>query len=81
MSIEIPLKAKYRDDKPKGSNKATGGDSGIGGGKKHRAESGAGLQIRSEARKVAQAQTTANQMMLHITATGKRRWVRLKDMR
>jgi hypothetical protein len=80
MSIEIPLKAKYRD-RPKGTFKSGHNDQGTSGGKKSRTESGAGLQIRTEARKVAQVQTADNQMMLFITPTGKRTWVRVKDMK
>jgi hypothetical protein len=80
MSIEIRLKKKYLDN-PKGTHKSGHNDQGIGGGKKNRGESGAGLQIRSEARKLSQAQTRANQMVLHLTGDGKRRWVRQKDMK
>jgi hypothetical protein len=80
MSVEIPLKQKYLTHK-KGTNKSHHNDQGVGGGKKNRAETGAGLQVRSAARVVSQQQTTENQMMLVITATGKRTWVRIKDMK
>jgi len=83
MSIELcgtNLKDKYKVAR-KSTNKSKHNQAGAVGGKKRRAESGAGLQIRTEARKVAQVQTRENQMVLFITKTGKRTWVRAKDMR
>lgn len=80
MAQEIKLKAKYYGRK-KGTQKSKHND-GQGLKKKDKAQSGAGLQLRNEARKQAQAQSADNQMMLVIAGrTGKRTWVKLKDMK
>lgn len=80
MSVEIPLKAKYKVG-GKSGYKSGHNDGGHTGGKKGRGESGAGLQIRTEARKLAQVQTKENQMVLYVPAVGKRRFVRAKDLK
>lgn len=75
------LKDKYRN-RPKSTHKSGHNDGGIGGGKKkkNRTESGAGLLIRTESRKLAQSQTRAEQMVLVISGNGKRTWVRARNL-
>lgn len=62
---------KDRRVKAAGRNKAAGGDSGAS---RKRAE------LPKGAREQAQLATKDNQMVLHLTGDGKRRWVKAKDV-
>jgi hypothetical protein len=80
MPVELPLKPRqlhpFAKKQPSKNN-----TSGPTGGKKNRVPSGAGLQILAQAKKDAQQQTKDNRVVLLLLPSGKRKFVKAKDLK
>jgi hypothetical protein len=80
VPVELPL--KYRQLHPyakKVGSKSS--QSGPTGGKKNKMVQGAGLQIQAQAKKEAQQQTKDNMTVMILLPSGKRKFVKVKDLK
>jgi hypothetical protein len=79
MPVELPL--KYRQLHPYAKKVGSkSNQSGPTGGKKGKMTQGAGLQIQAQVKKTAQQQTKDNQTIMILTAKGKIKFVKVKDL-
>jgi hypothetical protein len=80
MPVELPLKPRqlhpFAKKQPSKNN-----TSGSTGGKKNRVSSGTGLQILAQAKKDAQQQTKDNKTVMILLPSGKRKFIKVKDLR
>jgi hypothetical protein len=79
VPVELPL--KYRHLHPHSKKIGSKNNiSGPTGGKKNKMVQGAGLQIQAQAKKDAQKQTKDNMTVMFLLPSGKRKFVKVKDL-
>lgn len=78
--MELPLKPRHLHPQAK-KIKASTNNSGVTGGKKNKMPKGMGLQIIAQAKKDAQQKTKDNQKILVLLPNGKRKFVKISELK
>lgn len=78
--IELPLKPRHLHPQAK-KIKASTSNSGVTGGKKNKMAKGAGLQVMAQAKKDAQQETRDNRRILVLLPNGKRKFVKISELK
>lgn len=79
MAQELPLKPRHKNPMSK-KIKSTTSNSGSAGGKKGKATNGLAALARAGLQKEARAQSERNQMVMVVRPSGKRLFIRARDL-